>query len=75
MKDEGDNSCGRKKDELPKAYKSYDDYAFPNDETCHPRCKNAAYSVLFTSTNDECQFLNWKCVLRKCTTCTSIALP
>ena len=46
MKDKADNSSGMGKDELTQSYKSYSDYAFPNDETCHPRCKNAAYSVL-----------------------------
>ena len=45
IKDKADNSCGRKKDELTQAHKSYDDYAFPNNETRHPSCKNAAYSV------------------------------
>ena len=43
------------KDELTENYKSYADYAFSNDETCHPRCKNAAYSVLCTPSNDEWQ--------------------
>ena len=38
MKDKADNSRGRKKDELTQAYKSYADYTFPNDETCHPHC-------------------------------------
>ena len=75
MKDKADNSRGRKKDELTQAYKSYADYAFPNYETCHPCCKNAADSFLCTQTNDECQFPNWKYVLRKCTDCTSIAIP
>ena len=36
MKDKADNSRGRKKDELNQAYKSYADYAFPNNETRHP---------------------------------------
>ena len=57
-KDKADNSRGRKKEELTQAYKSYADYKFPNNETCHPRFRNAAYSVLFTPTNDECQFNN-----------------
>ena len=74
MKDKADNSCGRKKYELTQAYKSYADYAFPNYETRHPRFKNAADYVLCTPTNDECQLLNWKCLLRKCTACTSIYL-
>ena len=52
MKDKSDHSRGRKKEELTQAYKSYADYAFPNNETCHPRCKNSAGSVLFTPTND-----------------------
>ena len=75
MKDKADNSRESKKDELTQYYKSYADYAFPNDETCHPRCKNAADSVLCSPTNDECQFLNCKCLLRNFTYCTSIALP
>ena len=75
MKDKADNSCGRKKYELSQAYKSYADYAFPNNETRHPRCDNAADSVLCILTNDEFQCPNCKCVLRKCTACTSIAIP
>ena len=75
MKDKADNSRGRQKYKLTQAYKSYADYVFPNNETCHPRCKNVEYSVLCSPTNDECQSPNWKCVLKKCTTYTSIALP
>ena len=75
MRDKADNSRGREKDEFTQAYKSYADYALPNDETCHSHCKNAGDSVLFTPTNDEFQSPNWKCVLRKCTDCTSIDLP
>ena len=75
MKNKADNSRGREKDELTQAYKSYDDYALPNNENCHPRCKNAAYYVLCSPTNDECQFPNFKCVLWKCTAFNSIALP
>ena len=36
MKDKADKSRGRVKDELTQSYKSYADYAFPNDETRHP---------------------------------------
>ena len=75
MKDKTDNSRGREKYELTQAYKSYADYVFTKNETRHPRCENAADSVLCTPTNDECQWPNWKCVLRKFTACTSIALP
>ena len=46
----------------------------PNNESCHPRCKNAADYVLCTPNNDECQFPNWKCVLQKCSACTYISL-
>ena len=74
-KDKVDNSRGRGKYELTQGYKSYAKYKFPNNETCHPHCENTAYSVLCTPTNDSFQFPNWKCVLRKCTACTSIALP
>ena len=52
MKDKVDSSRGRGKYELNQAYKSYADYSFPNDETCHPRCENGADSVLCTLTND-----------------------
>ena len=52
MKDKADNSRGRWKDKLTQAYKSYADYAFTNNETCHPHCENAADSVLFALTND-----------------------
>ena len=75
MKDKADNSRGREKYELTQAYKLYADYAFPNNETRHPRFENAAYYVLCTPNIDECQFTNRKGVLRKCTACTSIALP
>ena len=44
--------------ELTQAYKSYADYAFPEKKTRHPRCKNAADSVLCTQTNDECKLPN-----------------
>ena len=47
MKDKEYNSRGRKRYELTQACKSYADYAFPNNENRHPRCKNAADSVLF----------------------------
>ena len=53
MKDKADHSRGRKKDEVNQAYKSYAEYAFPNYETFHPCCNNAADSVLCTLTNDE----------------------
>ena len=75
MKNKADNSRGRKIDELTKAYKSYTDYAFPNDETRHPCCENSADSVLCKPTNDERKFNNWKYVLQKCTACTSIDFP
>ena len=75
MKDKSENSRGRGKDELTQAYKSYADYAFPEKQTRHPRWKNAADSFLCTPTNDEYKLPNCKCVLRKCTVCSSIALP
>ena len=75
MKDKAENSRGRKRGELTQAYKSYADYEFTEKETCHPRCKNAADSVLCTPTNYERKYTNWKCVLRKCTVCSSISLP
>ena len=75
MKDKADNSRGREKYELTQAYKSYSDYAFPNNETCHPRCENASDYVLCTPNNDERQLPNWKFVILKCTACTCIALP
>ena len=75
IKDKAENSRGRKKYKLTQDYKSYADYAFTNNDTCHPRCENAADPVLCTPTNDEYQFTNWKYVLRKCTACTYISLP
>ena len=75
MKNKADNSRGKKKDELTQAYKSYADYAFRNNKNRHPRCKNAADYVLCKTTDNECQFTNWKCVLRKCTSCTFFAPP
>ena len=39
MKDKAENSFGRGKYELTQAYKSYANYAFPNDEFRHPRWK------------------------------------
>ena len=65
----------KKKDKLTQSYKSYTDYAFPNNETSHPCCENTEEYVLRTPTNDECQFPNWKFILRKCTACTSISIP
>ena len=73
MKYKADNSRGRGKDELTQAYKSYADHTFPNNETCYPLCENAADSVLCSPTNDGCKFPNWKCVLRNCNVCSSIA--
>ena len=73
-KDKADNSRERGKDELTQAYKSYADYAFTEKETRHLRCENAVDSVLCAPTNDECKLPNCKCVLRKCTVCSSIAL-
>ena len=75
MKDKSQNSCGSGKDELTQAYKPYADYAVPEKQTRHPRCENAADSVLCTPTNDEFKFTNSKFVLWKCTVCRSIALP
>ena len=75
MKDKADHSRGSKRDELTQSYKSYANYAFPNDETRHSSCENVADYVLCTPTNDEWQFPNWKYVLRKCTSCICIALP
>ena len=75
MKKKAENSRGRGKDELTQAYKSYADYAFPEKQTRHPRCENAADSVFCPATNDVCKLPNWKCVLRKCTVCSAIALP
>ena len=75
MKDKAENSRRRVKDELTQAYTSYADYAFPNDETCHPRCENAADSVICWPTNDEFQYPNCKCVLQQCIECTYIDLP
>ena len=65
----------KEKYELTEAYKSYADYAFRNNETRHPRCEDAVDSVLCTPTNDELQFPNWECLLRKFTPCTSISIP
>ena len=75
MTDKADNSHWRGKYELTQAYKSYANYAFPNNKTCHPHCKNSANSVLCTPTNYECHWQNWKFVPRKCTACNSIPLP
>ena len=74
MKDKAENSRGRGKDELTEAYTLYADYEFPEKQTRHPRCENAADSVLCTPTNDECKFPNWKCVLRKYIVCCAIAI-
>ena len=74
MDEKANNSSGRGKDEINQGYKSYADYAFPENQTRHPRCENAADSVLCTPTNDECKFPNWKCVLRKCTVCRVFVL-
>ena len=56
MKAKAENSRGiGKKGQLTQGYKSYADYVFPNNENRHPRCENAADSVLCTPTNDEFQ--------------------
>ena len=47
---------------------------FPNNETFHPRCENAADYVICTPANEGCQLPNWKCVLRKFSACTFIYL-
>ena len=73
MKDKAENSRGSKKVEVTQAYKPYADYSFPMKETCHPRFENAADSVLCSPTNDGCKSPNWKCVLRNCAVCSSIA--
>ena len=44
--------------ELTQSYKSYADYAFPDKQTRHPRCENAADSVLCTPTNFESKLPN-----------------
>ena len=54
-KEKAENSCGGVKDELTQGYKSYADYAFPEKQTRHPRCENAADSVICTPTNDGCK--------------------
>ena len=74
MKDKAYNSRGRIQDEITQALNSYSDYAFPNDETHCPHCKNASSSVLCTPTHDECQSPNWKFLLQKFTASTSVAL-
>ena len=58
MKGKSENSLGRGKDELTRAYKSYADYAFPEKQTRHPRCENASDYVLCTPPNDECKLPN-----------------
>ena len=75
MKDKAYNSRKRGKYELIQGYKSYADYSFTNDETCHQRCKDSLDSVISTPTNDEYKLPNWKYLLKNCTVCTSIALP
>ena len=73
MKDKVDNSCERKIYRLSQEYKSYIDYAVPNNDTCHPNCENSADSVLLPPTYDEFQFPNWRCILRNFTACTSVS--
>ena len=59
IKDKSDNSRGRGKYTLAQAYKSYADYAFSNNYTCHPRCESEADSLLCKPTNDEYQLKKW----------------
>ena len=75
MKEKAENSRGRGKYELTQSYKLYADYAFPQKQNRHTRCKNAADYALCTPTNDECKLPNWKCVLRKSIVCRAISLP
>eukprot|EP00978_Attheya_sp_CCMP212_P017892 scaffold48234_cov60-Attheya_sp.AAC.6 len=67
-------SRSRSKATLLEAYTTYADFVFPNNEPLHPRCENAADSVLCGPTT-ECSLPNWKCVLRQCPSCTTIAIP
>ena len=53
MKDKAYNSRGRKKYELTQSYKLYAEYAFPNNETRHPRCKNAVDYFICAPTNGK----------------------
>ena len=75
MKDNANNNRTRRKDILMNEYKEYAEYAFPNDEPRHPRCENAADSVVCPPTSIGHMLPNWKCVLRQCNVCTSIFLP
>ena len=51
MKDKAENSRVRETGELTQAYKSYADHTFPEKQTRHPRCENAADYIICTPTN------------------------
>eukprot|EP00978_Attheya_sp_CCMP212_P009286 scaffold21956_cov70-Attheya_sp.AAC.2 len=74
MEAQANASRSRSKAMLLDAYTTYADFVFPNNEALHPRCENAADSVLCAPTT-ECSLPNWKCVVRHCPSCTSIAIP
>ena len=75
MKYKAENSRGRKKGELTQAYKSYADYAFTEKQTRHTRCKMHQIMFFVHQIMMNVDTPNWKFVLRKCTVCSSIALP
>ena len=67
-------SRSRAKASLIEDYEQYSQFVFPENEARHPRCEDAADSVLCAPT-PECSLPNWKCVLRKCTLCSTIDIP
>eukprot|EP00978_Attheya_sp_CCMP212_P037520 scaffold177762_cov62-Attheya_sp.AAC.1 len=74
MEVQANASRSRSKATLLEAYTSYADFVFPDNEPRHPRCENAADSVLCAPTT-EYSLPKWKCVLRQCQSCTTIAIP
>jgi hypothetical protein len=74
MEVQANASRSRSKATLLEAYTTYADFVYPNNEPLHPRCETAADSVLCAPTT-ECSLPNWKCVLRQCSVCTTIAIP
>eukprot|EP00978_Attheya_sp_CCMP212_P030587 scaffold112901_cov35-Attheya_sp.AAC.1 len=74
MEVQANASRSRSKATLLEAYTSYADFVFPDNEPRHPHCENAADSVLCPPTTAY-SLPKWKCVLRQCQSCMTIAIP
>eukprot|EP00978_Attheya_sp_CCMP212_P028595 scaffold99190_cov42-Attheya_sp.AAC.2 len=74
MEAQSNASRSRAKATLLEAYTNYAEFVFPDNEPRHPRCEDAADSVVCAPIT-EYNLPNWKCVLRRCSSCSTIAIP